>query len=45
MKLGRKHQGINKHIHMYIKLKFRYNIHIIAFSFTSKLIICVQIIN
>jgi len=41
--MGRKHQGINRHIHMYTKLKFKYNIHI-SFNFTSKLIICIQII-
>jgi hypothetical protein len=44
MNLGRKHEGINRHIHMYIKLNFEYNIHVES-SFTSKLMIYTQLIN
>jgi hypothetical protein len=44
MNLGRKHENINKYIHMYIELNVLYNIHI-ALSFTFKVIICIQIIN
>jgi hypothetical protein len=39
-----KHQGMNRPIHMYTKLNVQYNIHI-AYNFTSKLIICIQIIK